>query len=50
MVLCGTLKVAPYTGKTAEKYPGQSGRQRPGSHVAAYGPGIMFDIYGVLRT
>jgi len=27
------LKVAPFVGKTAERYPGQSGKQRSASHV-----------------
>jgi hypothetical protein len=44
MVLLGELKVAPYVNKTAEKFPGQSGKQRSGSHIASYGPGIMFDV------
>jgi hypothetical protein len=29
------LKVAPFVGKTAERYPGQSGKQRSASHVTA---------------
>jgi len=31
-VLC-PLKVAPFVGKTAERFPGQSGKQRSASHV-----------------
>lgn len=27
------LKVAPFVGKTAERYPGQPGKQRSASHV-----------------
>lgn len=29
------LKVAPFVGKTAERYPGQSGKQRSASHATA---------------
>src|SRR5262245_13103171 len=47
MVLCATLKVGPYTGRTAERFPGESGKQRSANHIEAYGPTIMFDIDSV---
>lgn len=40
------LKVAPFVGKTAERYPGQSGKQRSASHVTA-GAWFAFDLDGI---
>lgn len=40
------LKVAPYVGKTAERYPGQSGKQRSGAHMTA-GAWFAFDLDGI---
>lgn len=44
-VLC-PLKVAPFVGKTAERFPGQSGKQRSASHVTA-GSAFAFDLDGL---
>lgn len=40
------LKVAPFVGKTAERYPGQSGKQRSASHVTA-GAWFAIDLDGI---
>lgn len=40
------LKVAPFVGKTAERYPGQSGKQRSASHVTA-GAWFASDLDGI---
>lgn len=40
------LKDAPYVGKTAERNPGQSGKQRSASHVTA-GAWFAFDLDGI---
>lgn len=40
------LKVAPFVGKTAERYPGQSGKQRSASHVTT-GAWFAIDLDGI---
>lgn len=40
------LKVAPFVGKTAERYPNQSGKQRSASHVTA-GAWFAIDMDGI---
>lgn len=40
------LRVAPFVGRTAERYPGQSGYQRSSSHVVG-GSWFAFDLDGL---
>lgn len=42
------LREAPFTGKTAERYPGQSGKQRSAKHVIA-GAMLVLDVDHALK-
>ena len=43
--VCTKMKSAPFVGRTAEKFPGESGLQRSASHVTT-GSWFAFDLDG----